>query len=121
MDAVKLLELKGPEASVLANPRHLHRGLAPAVIQALAQVSDYTENLVDPLNVAAVKKVLGYVPECSQKAVLIGRTPPPADASLWEKRKAEQPAVKLITYDEILQGHQDRLALRKRRWPPKLF
>jgi hypothetical protein len=117
-DALKLLELKGPEASVLASRRYLHRGLAPAVIQALAQVSDYAENLSDPLNVMAVTKVLGYVPECSRKAVLIGRSPHPTDASLWEKRKAEQPSVQLITYDEILQGHRDRLALRKRGWPP---
>jgi hypothetical protein len=40
---VKLLELKGPEANLLASRRHLHRGLAPAVTQALAQVNDYEE------------------------------------------------------------------------------
>ena len=55
-DSVKLLELKGPEASVLANKRHLHRGLAPAVTQALAQVSDYEESLGDPLNLRAIEK-----------------------------------------------------------------
>lgn len=118
-DSVTLLELKGPEASVLASTRYVHRGLAPAVTQALAQVSDYAENLRDPLNLKAIEKALGYAPESSQQAVLIGRTPHPVDASLWDKRKADRPSVRIITYDEILQEHQDRLALRRRPWPPK--
>jgi hypothetical protein len=111
-DAVKLLELKGPEASVLASKRHLHRGLAPAVTQALAQVSDYAESLLDPLNLKAIEEALGYVPKSSQRAVLIGRTPPPEDANLWEKSKAEQPSVRIITYDEVPQEHRERLARR---------
>jgi len=113
---VKILELKGPEARVLASGRHLHRGLAAAVIQALAQVSDYAENLYDPMNLKSVKEALGYAPEYSQRAVLIGRTPPPVDAHLWEKRRDEQPAVRIITYDEIFQEHRDRLTLRKTGW-----
>ncbi len=64
-DSVKPLELKGPEASGLASKRYLHRGLAPAVTQALAQVSDYAENLRDPLNLKAIEKALGYVPKSS--------------------------------------------------------
>jgi len=118
-DSVTLLELKGPEASVLASKRYLHRGLATALTQALAQVSDYAENLRHPLNLKAIEKALGYAPESSQQAVLIGRTPHPADASLWEKRKADRPLVRIITYDEVLQEHQERLALRRRHLPPK--
>ncbi len=114
-DSVKLLELKGPEASVLVSKRHLHRGLAPALTQALAQVSDYAESLRDPLNLKAIEEALGYVPKSSQRAVLIGRTPPPEDANLWEKRKAEQPSVRIITYDEVLEEHRERLARRKGR------
>jgi hypothetical protein len=49
-DWAKLLELKGPEAKILANKRHLHRNLSPAVMQALAQVNDYNESVRDPLN-----------------------------------------------------------------------
>lgn len=120
-DSVKLLELKGPEASVLANKRHLHRGLAPAVIQALAQVNDYAESLRELLNFQAINKALGFLPESSQRAVLIGRTPEAADTSLWKKRKAEQPSVQIITYDEILQENQDRLAWRRRGWPTKTY
>jgi len=116
-DWVKLLELKGPEASVLGNKRRLHRALAPAVIQALAQVNDYNESIHDPLNLRAVEKALGYVPRFSERAVLIGRTPPPQDAELWKKRKAEQPSVRIITYDEVLQQQRERRARRRGRWP----
>jgi len=114
-DWVKLLELKGPEASVLASKRYLHRGFAPAVTKALAQVSDYEESLNDPLNLKAIERALGYVPEFAERAVLIGRTPPREDAYLWEKRKAEQPTVRIITYDEVLQEYRDRLVRRKGR------
>ncbi len=114
-DLVQLLELKGPEASVLASKRYLHRGLAPAVTQALAQVSDYAESLHDPLNLKAIEKALGYVPKSSLRAVLIGRTPPLEDANLWEKRKAEQPSVRIITYDEVLLEHRERAARRRGR------
>jgi len=118
---VRLLELKGPEASVLTSSRHLHRGLASAVTQALAQVSDYVESLRDPLNLKSVKEALGYAPEYVRRAVLIGRTPPPADTNLWEKRKDEQLSVRIITYDDILQKHQDRIVLRRKGWLPRTF
>lgn len=101
-ESLKLLELKGPEASVLGNRRYLHRGLAQDVIQALAQVRDYSEYIREPLNFKSIEQTLGYVPTTSQQAVLIGRTPPVADAELWEKRKAEQPSVRIVTYDELL-------------------
>jgi hypothetical protein len=88
---VKLLESKGPEASVLASNRYLHRGLAPALTQALAQalaqVNDYEESLRDSLNLKDIEKALGYIPASAQRAVLIGRTPPREEASLWEKGK----------------------------------
>lgn len=114
-DLVKLLELKGPEASVLASKRLLHRGLAPALTQALAQVSDYEESLRDPLNLKGIEKALGYIPTFAERAVLIGRTPPPEDARLWEKRKAEQPSVRIITYDEVLQEQRERRARHRGR------
>jgi hypothetical protein len=114
-DPVKLLELKGPEASVLASKQYLHRGLAPALVRALAQVNDYEESLRDPLNLRDVVKALGYVPTSAQRAVLIGRTPLPEDANLWEKRKAEQPSARIITYDEVLQENRNRLHRRRRR------
>jgi Domain of unknown function (DUF4263) len=115
-ECVKLLELKGPEASLLASKRYLHRGLAPALTQALAQVSDYEESLRDPLNLREIEKALGYIPELAQKAVLIGRTPPSRDADLWRKRKAEQPSVRIITYDEVLQEQRERPARHRSRW-----
>jgi hypothetical protein len=110
---VGLLELKGPEAKVLGSKRYLHRGLTPAVIQALNQVRDYDDAIHDPLNLRAVEKALGYVPHFSKRAVLIGRAPPSEDIALWEKRKAEQPSVAIITYDEILEEQQVRRIWRK--------
>jgi hypothetical protein len=113
-DWVKLLELKGPDASILANRRHLHRGLAPAVIRALAQVNDYDDSVHDPLNLKSIEKALGYLPEFSQRAVLIGTNPPTKDMALWDKRRDEQLSVSIITYDELLQQHQVRHAWRRR-------
>ena len=49
------------------------------------------------------------------RVVLIGRTPTREDANLWEKRRAEQSSVRIITYDEVLQEHRDRLARRNPR------
>jgi hypothetical protein len=114
---VKLLELKGPEAQVLASDRRLHRAITPALTNALAQVRDYDESIRDPRNLMAVEKSLGYVPEFRELAVLIGRTPGPHDASLWDKRKAEQPGVRIITHDEILEEQRTRRARRRVIWP----
>jgi hypothetical protein len=105
--------LKGPDAKTLASKQHLHRGLAPILIQAIAQVNDYNESILDPANLASVRKILGYVPEIQQRAVLIGRNPPPEDISLWEKRRAEQLSVKIITYDELLEEQRTRHVWRK--------
>jgi hypothetical protein len=112
-EGVGLLELKGPDAKVLGNKKYLHRGLTPAVVQALNQIRDYDEAIHDPLNLGALEKALGYLPKFSRKAVLIGRTPPPEDSSLWEKRRAEQASVAIITYDEILEEQRSRRVRRR--------
>jgi hypothetical protein len=112
-DWVKLLELKGPDAKILDNRRHLHRGLAHAVHCAIAQVNDYNETIHDPLNLKSVEKALGYVPGYSERAVLIGRNPSAQDVELWDKRRAEQPSVRIVTYDELLQEQRVRHAWRK--------
>jgi len=84
---VKLLELKGPEAKILANERHLHRGLAQAVVQAIAQVNDYNESVHDPLNLRSVEKALGYVPRISERAVLIVEIP---QLRMWDSGTREE-------------------------------
>jgi hypothetical protein len=113
-DWVKLLELKGPDAKILDSRKYLHRGLAPAVTRALAQVNDYNESIRDPLNLKSIEKALGYIPESSERAVLIGRAPAAQDLGLWDKRKAEQPSVSIITYDDLLQEQRGRHAWRRR-------
>lgn len=112
-EKIKLLELKGPEARILDSSRHLHRALSHDVIRALAQVNDYNEAIRDPLNLTSIEKALGFVPERSERAVLIGRNPSPQDVELWEKRKAEQPLVTIVTYDELLEEHHVRHEWRR--------
>lgn len=110
---VKLVELKGPDAKVLENSRFLHRALAQAVTHALAQVNDYNDHIYDPLNLKSVAEALGYIPETSERAVLIGRAPSAQDAELWDKRRAEQLSVSIVTYDELLREQHVRHAWRK--------
>jgi hypothetical protein len=114
-DWARLLELKGPEATILDSSRLLHRGLSHAVTKALAQVNDYNEYFRDPLNLKSVEEALGYIPEFSERAVLIGRNPSSQDVVLWEKRKAERHPIKIVTYDELLREQQERHAWRRRR------
>ena len=113
-DWVKILELKGPHASVLDHRRRLHRALAPAVHSAIAQVRDYEESIRDPINLRAIEKSLGYIPKFSDRAVLIGRNPAKADSDLWDKRREEQLGVRIITYDDVLQRQRSRRDLRRR-------
>jgi hypothetical protein len=113
-ETVKLLEqleLKGPEARILDSPG-LHRALSHGVIRALAQVNDYNEAIRDPLNLTATERALGYIPKYTERAVLIGRNPKPQDVELWEKRKAEYPVVKIVTYDALLEEHHARHSWR---------
>jgi hypothetical protein len=112
-ETMKLLELKGPEARILDHGRRLHRALSHDVIRAIAQVNDYYESIHDPLNLTSVEKALGYVPTRSERAVLIGRSPSPQDAELWQKRKGEQSLVNIVTYDELLEEHHARHSWRR--------
>jgi hypothetical protein len=111
-ETVDLLELKGPEAKVLDSSRYLHRALSHDVFRAIAQVNDYNEAMRDPLNLRWIERALGYVPERARTAVLIGRNSSPQDHELWEKRKAEQPMVRIVTYDELLEEHHRRHSWR---------
>lgn len=97
---IELLELKGPADETLTG--RLHRGFTAKVHRAVDQVRDYDRYLRDPANFEATRKALGYVPEDSNRAVLIGRAPRGGDAEIWARRKTELD-VEVITYDEILQ------------------
>jgi hypothetical protein len=79
-------------------------------------VTSVPRSVRDPLNLKSVEKALGYVPEFSKRAVLIGRNPSLRDVELWEKRKAEQRSVKIATYDELLQEQQVRHAWHRRHY-----
>jgi Domain of unknown function (DUF4263) len=108
---IGLVELKGPSERVLTG--RSHRGLASAVHRAVDQVRDYDRYMRDPKNAAAVQKALGYIPERSRLAVLIGRYPTKdGDRGTLEQRRDELD-VAVVTYDEILEIQTQRLELNK--------
>jgi hypothetical protein len=108
-DPVDLLELKGPDAPLLNNLR-LHRGLSTALHRAMDQVRDYGRHLSNPMNAIRLIKKFGYLPSTPKLAVLIGRDrKDDAENELLKLRVEEQVDVKVITYDEILEGHAKQL------------
>lgn len=98
--AVEVLELKGPgEKTLRTGP---HPGFSAKVIWAVDQVRDYDRYLRDPANITAVLQGLGYLPDASKLAVLIGRAPKSyAECEVWAQRQ-DKLDVKIVTYDEIL-------------------
>jgi hypothetical protein len=98
---VELLELKGPtEKTITRGP---HRGFTARVHHAIDQVRDYDRYLHDSANVQAVLRGLGYIPEDSKLAVLIGRAPRnDADSEALMQRQCEIMDVRVVSYDEIL-------------------
>jgi hypothetical protein len=98
--AVEVLELKGPgEKTLRTGP---HPGFSAKVTWAVDQVRDYDRYLRDPANITAVLQGLGYLPDDSKLAVLIGRTPKSdAEREVWSQRQ-DKLDVKIVTYDEIL-------------------
>jgi hypothetical protein len=98
--AVDLLEMKGPSERTLR--KGPHPGFTAQVTKAVDQVRDYDRYLRDPTNIAAVLKGLGYWPDDSKLAVLIGRSPKSdAQREVWTQRQSDLD-VKVVTYDEIL-------------------
>jgi hypothetical protein len=105
-DPVELLELKGPDAPLLNNLR-LHRGLSTALHKAIDQVRDYGRFVSNPLNAIRLIKKLGYLPAAPKLAILIGRDyAEQTKEEIFRRREQELIDVKVITYDEILEGQQ---------------
>jgi hypothetical protein len=104
---IELLELKGPNEKTLT--RGPHRGLSAKVKRAVDQVKNYNRCLRNPANHPAILKAVGYIPEKSNLAVLIGRDPTSKsdrDASLQRQSEID---VQVITYDEILATQASQL------------
>ena len=97
---IELMELKGPDASVLYES--LHPGFSAKVTRAVDQVRDYGRYLQDPRNRDAILQGLGYLPSDAKLAVLIGRSPQgTSERETLETRRRELD-VEIVTYDEIL-------------------
>ena len=114
---IELLELKGPTESTLT--KGLHGGFTAKITGAVNQVRDYDRYLRSPANLIAVERALGYVPDASKLAVLIGRAPKEAEKEMWERRRSEL-NVEVVTYDEILATQANQLGspLQDARWEP---
>ena len=111
-DPVDLLELKGPDAAVLNNTKR-HRGFSSALHKAIDQVRDYGRYLSNLENATRLIQKLGYLPTTPQMAVLIGRgLKDDAENEIFRRREAEQLDVKVITYDDILEGQTRQLSNR---------
>lgn len=97
-----LLELKGPDQRLVN--RGFHAGFAHKVHAAINQIRDYERAMRNPANFESVGKSLGFLPQSSRLAVLIGRSPKSrADVSTFDIRKREVD-VEIVTYDEILES-----------------
>ena len=104
---VELLELKGPSDKTLT--RGLHPGFSAKVKRAIDQVKDYDRYLRNPANHPAILKAIGYIPEKSNLAVLIGRDPTSKSDKETSKRRQNEIDVEVITYDEILAAQASQL------------
>jgi Shedu protein SduA, C-terminal len=104
---LELLELKGPTERILN--RGDHRGFAARVTYAINQVRDYERYMRDASNFQATLRAFGYLPEKTNRAVLIGRAPTrDEDIEIWRLRKREVD-VTVVTYDEILQTQANQV------------
>ena len=111
-DPAEFLELKGPDVPLLNNTDR-HRGLSAALHKAIDQVRDYGRYLSDPENAARLVKKLGYLPSAPKLAVVIGREfKDQAENEIVKRRELEQVNIKIITYDEILEGQAKQLSNR---------
>jgi hypothetical protein len=104
---LELLELKGPTEKILN--RGDHRGFAAKVTYAINQVRDYERYMRDANNFQVILRAFGYLPENTNRAVLIGRAPTrDEDIEMWQLRKREVD-VTVVTYDEILQTQANQI------------
>jgi hypothetical protein len=111
-DSAEFLELKGPDAPLLNNIKR-HQGLSSALKNAMDQVRDYGRYLSNPENAVSLIKKLGYLPTSPRLAVLIGRDlKDAAQEEVLKRRETEAVNVKIITYDEIMEGQSKQLSSR---------
>jgi hypothetical protein len=99
---LELLELKGPDEKLVN--RGFHAGFTQKVHRAIDQVRDYERAMRNPANFEAIRKKLGFLPQSSRLAVLIGRNPEKqAEMKTFDLRKGEV-NVEIVTYDEIFES-----------------
>ena len=110
-NAMEFMELKGTDVQTLT--KGSHPGFSAKIHKAVDQVRDYGRYLKDPANSEAILRDLGYIPDDSNLAVLIGRDPhSEEEREVFAQRQTEL-NVKVITYDEILAVQENKLMERR--------
>ena len=104
----EVLDLKRPQARLLAGPRN-HRRFSQEVTSALTQLLDYGEYFENPTNMEEVERVLGHRLRYPQLAVLIGRLPSGEELSMLDRHQTRAPEVRIVTYDEVLERQKQML------------
>jgi hypothetical protein len=95
-----VLELKLPTSTILAGSKNRVR-LSSSVSEAIAQLREYRDYFDDPTRRKAVDSKYGVTAYKPMLAVVIGRSPRPLAAEQYRRVLAEQPGIKLITYDDL--------------------
>jgi hypothetical protein len=107
---VQVAELKGVHVPLLSG--RLHRRFSHQLMTAINQVRDYAGVLEeqDELNRERITKAFGYLPRQIRKAVVIGRAPRThEDSAILQKRRGEQPDVRIVNYDELLSTQYEQI------------
>jgi hypothetical protein len=105
--SVEVVELKGPADVTLY--KGLYPGFTSKVNRAVNQVRYYDKFFRDPQNAPAITRDLGYIPDQSKLAVIIGRSPMKDQEEAWKESKKHLVDVQVVTYDEILQTQLDQV------------
>lgn len=106
----QVLDLKMPSAKLLSGKGRRVR-FGAEVADAIVQLNDYTEYFRNPSNKDVIESILSHHLRFPSKAVLIGRMPRQEDVEALELAQSREPAVRIITYDEILDSQKQFLAL----------
>jgi hypothetical protein len=99
----EILDLKLPNVKLLSGTRGSRKRLSSKVMDAIRQLRDYREHLMNPQHTETVATLLGHPLKRPQLGVLIGRLAN-TDIEALEREQEYEADVRIVTYDEILEG-----------------
>jgi hypothetical protein len=104
----EVLDLKMPRVRLLSGKGNRVQ-FAHEVTKAITQLKDYADFFRNPSNEEIITKVLAHHLRFPKLAVLIGRLPEGGGVEALELAQSREPAVRIITYDEILDSQRNLL------------